>query len=76
MNADVFRVVEDISSTLILAFVGWVFRSVRRYIRALHYAQRDISTLWVHAKLPRKLRSGSYARSQWGDEETESVTEV
>lgn len=60
MNGDVSQVVVSITGPLILAIAGWIFRTVRRYLRALRYLQEDVSTLWVHFDLPREWRSGSY----------------
>lgn len=71
MNGDVVKLFENIGSTLILALVGWIARRIRKYFRALQYAQKDISTIWVHLDLPREWRSGSYAREHGEDKGSE-----
>lgn len=67
MNGDVVRLFENIGSTFLLAVAGWLFRRIRNYFRALRYAQEDLSTIWIHLGLPRKLRSGSYAFPKRGE---------
>jgi hypothetical protein len=58
-----------LASTFAIAIVGWLIRRVRKYLVALQYANQDISTIWLKLKLPRKLRSGSYARPRYGENE-------
>lgn len=71
MNDAFLKLAENIGGTLVLAIFGAVFRHVRKYFRALRYAQEDISTIWTHLDLPRRLRSGSYAFPRRGEEEEE-----
>lgn len=71
MHDDVVKLIGNIGGTFLLAILGWMFRRIRKYFRALEYAQKDISTIWVHLDLPRELRSGSYAREHNYDERGE-----
>lgn len=73
MAPDFGNLFGTIASSLVLAIGGWLVRRIRKYMVGLRHAQEDISTIWVHLKLPRNLRSGSYRYLRADEEKQTSV---
>jgi hypothetical protein len=73
VNDKLWSVVATAVSTLAVSLIGWAVRRIRNNIHAIRYANEDISTIWKHLKLSRRLRSGSYKypRGLWDREDDE-----
>ena len=68
---DYNRLFTDLISAFTIAIFGWIFRYIRGLVRALRFTQQDLSTVWVHLKLKRSQRSGTYRYIRPGETEDE-----